>query len=940
MPKIQYRLPHFFIFVLFLLIFCFPKLLNGQEHSYEIHRYITNTLDIRNQNWSISQNPVNGLVYFANSEGLVEYNGISHKIYHLPFNKSLRSVCVGANGIIYTGAFEEIGYWKLNKDSGLVYHSLDNLVNIEKNDEIWKIYSIEGKVYFQSFTTIYIYDGKTIDPVKSPYSMLFMFPAGKRFIVQIIDNGLYWFDGKNFDHIPGSDIFRLMKVHSIISKPDGKYFICTAAHGIYEFDGTTFRYLDSPVSNFLEYQTCNAGLCINDSLYVFGSILNGVVFSDGKGNILKYYNYTNGLNNNTVLALYSDHKSGLWIGLDEGVNYIDTKPHGVYYSNTSGTLGTIYALEKKGNELYMGTNHGLFVADISGKKNDPDFVNVHMIPNSQGQVWTLKDFDGQLLCGHNDGTFLVENNRLKKISNVTGGWNIKPYDDELIEGTYTGLVTYKRGKDGTWKEKNKIKAFGEPIRHVEVDYLGYVWAGHLKKGMYKIELNAARDSVVSLKYFNSIANKPYKIDVFKINNRIVFTTSDSIYTYDHVTDSIIPFSTLNNGIGDYRRATQIIPFRKNEYFFVNGNRIGLFYISIDFSTQKILEINQDNGNIPERDLHAVPLDENMIIIPDRQGFTTYNIASQDFNPDTSALFISKLVFQGRGKTRQFNIEKPTRINVPFYMSNMVVHFADPLHFDIPKKVFMYRIPEIDNNTWHTTSLDNFSYLNLGHGIYHVQIKLNGDNRIAETAFKVRTPWYLSRLAFIIYSLFFSGLVYFGYTIFRFELRKQKHMIAIEMRKDSLESELDRKSQELMFTMRYLIKKNDILTRLQDQIRLIKHDSSRYPVKFIRNMEGIIKEGLDSQTKDWKSAIRNLELAGQGFFKNLLEAFPDLTPNDLRLCSYLRLNFSTKEMAKLLNISTRGVEISRYRLRKKMNLDHDVNLTEFLMSSDFDERLER
>ncbi|MDP4227934.1 MAG: LuxR C-terminal-related transcriptional regulator, partial [Bacteroidota bacterium] len=73
------------------------------------------------------------------------------------------------------------------------------------------------------------------------------------------------------------------------------------------------------------------------------------------------------------------------------------------------------------------------------------------------------------------------------------------------------------------------------------------------------------------------------------------------------------------------------------------------------------------------------------------------------------------------------------------------------------------------------------------------------------------------------------------------------------------------------------------------------------------------------------------LSEQGFFKKLKEKYPDLTNNDLRLCSYLRMNFSTKEIARLLNISTRGVEISRYRIRRKFQLSHDVNLTEFLMN---------
>ena len=76
-------------------------------------------------------------------------------------------------------------------------------------------------------------------------------------------------------------------------------------------------------------------------------------------------------------------------------------------------------------------------------------------------------------------------------------------------------------------------------------------------------------------------------------------------------------------------------------------------------------------------------------------------------------------------------------------------------------------------------------------------------------------------------------------------------------------------------------------------------------------------------------MRNVAICGEGF-KNLMNHYPDLTPGDLKLCAYLKMNLSSKEIAVLLNISTRGVEIRRYRLRKKLNLEHDKNLVEFLM----------
>jgi hypothetical protein len=194
-----------FVFVSFLVLAGLQaKPQAAIEQRHEIKNYITNNIIIENQNWNISQSPLNGMIYFANSDGLVEYNGISKKIYYLPHRKGVRSVLADGHGNIFTGSFEDFGYWQAGKKGLLIYHSLTENFNIQKNDEIWKIYTLDDVIYFQSFTTIYRYDYKKVTPVKGPFTMLFMFQVGKRFVVQVLNNGLYWLDGKKFDFIQSS----------------------------------------------------------------------------------------------------------------------------------------------------------------------------------------------------------------------------------------------------------------------------------------------------------------------------------------------------------------------------------------------------------------------------------------------------------------------------------------------------------------------------------------------------------------------------------------------------------------------------------------------------------------------------------------------------------------------------------------------------------------
>ena len=314
--------------------------------------------------------------------------------------------------------------------------------------------------------------------------------------------------------------------------------------------------------------------------------------------------------------------------------------------------------------------------------------------------------------------------------------------------------------------------------------------------------------------------------------------------------------------------------------------------------------------------------------PIRKAFTTVDLIRLQNASPRKAPLIHRLLFSGKA-SQTILIPGHIKHAIPNRLRNLTVYIADPTQYEKDDKTFQYRIIELSQE-WHNTPGNNFTFLNLQHGSYHLQVKSSTDDTVAEATFIIKRPWYLSILACFLYGAIMLGLVFTGIKIFRFELDRHRRLIEYEVGKNRLESELDHKSYELMLTMRYLIRKTDILKELHTQIEALKADSSKYPVKFIREMERIIKEGLDSQTEEWKNAMNNLRLSQEGFFRKLKEKYPNLTTNDLRLCSYLRMNFSTKEMAHLLNISGRAVEIGRYRLRRKLHIDHAINLTEFLI----------
>ena len=164
--------------------------------------------------------------------------------------------------------------------------------------------------------------------------------------------------------------------------------------------------------------------------------------------------------------------------------------------------------------------------------------------------------------------------------------------------------------------------------------------------------------------------------------------------------------------------------------------------------------------------------------------------------------------------------------------------------------------------------------------------------------------------------------------------KEKEIIALKNQK--LQYELRHKSQDLASSTMNLIRKNEILLEINKNLDKISDELSENAaekpalIKRIKRMQDEIRVNIEHDN-NWKKFQENFDLVYENYLKRLGEQFPALTVSDKKLCAYLKMDLSSKDIAPLLNMSYRSVEMSRYRLRKKLDLDREVNLTEFLQS---------
>ncbi|HJP62777.1 MAG TPA: triple tyrosine motif-containing protein [Mucilaginibacter sp.] len=915
-----------------------------------------------NQNWSVTRDE-HGIMYFGNSEGLLTFDGRYWQSYAMPNGLIVRSVAADGKGKVYSGGFGEFGYWEKNNKGRLRYHSLISLIPKDYrplNEEIWKIYIDDKQILFQTFGTIFIYADGKISIVKAFNPYLFLFKVGKRYFVEGVNTGLFELKGSKLEPIAGSNIMGNSGILSILPFPNNKYLIGTAHNGLFIYDGKQIQPWNNQANDFLKTYQLNNGAVIPGKYFAYGTILNGVIVIDTAGNVIQQINKSSGLQNNTVLSLYTDKEQNLWCGLDNGIDRIEFNSPLYFYFDKTGRFGTVYSSIIFNNKIYLGTNQGLFYSDWTGTGKTQSF-DFKLVPGSQGQVWELILQDGRLLCGHNTGTYQVNGATLSKITTISGGWTIKKLNaDHLIQGTYTGLVIYRKDAAGNWIFDDKVASFGEPSRYVEQDNRGQVWVSHAYKGIYKVTLSSDLRNATAVKYYDSRFGLPgsYNINVFNLDNRIVFASDSGFYIYDDISDRFFKYQQLNRKLGSFANSNKIIPALGKKYWFINHGRVALAdlsvpgKLSIDSNRFTILDgrmlHNYESISRINSSIYLISVDDGFAILNDEDALQRSDIKLPD-------VLIRRVEDITDRITLLPDNDKDSEIDIPYSQNNIRISYALPFYRQ-EKVRFQYYLEGYSRqwSDWSTQTQKDFT--NLDRGTYHFKVRasINELSVSPETVltFTILPPWYAGNVAIVCYLLLLVLAYYIIRYFYRKKLQRHQHHIheklkteheeflkqealaneqrIVKIKNEQLQADLASKSRELANSAMNIVYKNELLQKISDEMAHLKDSSGKkLSDEQLRRIQKVINDGM-SDERDWNLFESSFNEAHESFFKKLKAQHPDLVPNDLKLCAYLRMNMSSKEMASLLNISLRGVEIRRYRLRKKLNLEHDKNLVEFLM----------
>jgi len=925
----------------------------------DVRNYKRNEYKGGTQNWSIDQDK-NGNLYFANNNGLLQFDGSSWRKYPLPNLTSVRCLKIDKSGKILVGGYNEFGYFKPDNKGKLEYTSLAKKVDKNKIkiiDFIWKIHSLNNLTVFQSFARAYILKNGKLSILQAPKRFQFSFVVNNKLYFQDVEKGILEYRNEKLYPLPNTTALNNTEIWGMYSLSKDKTLIITLEKGLFIYENNTVQPWETEANNFVRKNNSLGGAIINKNFIVLNSVLDGIIICDFNGRIIQHLNRKKGLQNNTVLTSFIDSKNNLWLGLDNGIAFLNESSPFTYFG-FSYDISTVYASVIYQGNLYVATNQGVFYHAWNNSFKEDVFK---LVEGTTAQSWNVQVIENELICSNNRGALAIQGGKVTHIIDSKGYFGFKRIPNHpgfFIGSNYDGFAVFqKTGKGLIFK--NQISGFDKSSNSFELDE-SYLW---LKKdeSIYKMQLSNDLTRFTSIKKINQLSPQHKNIgSLQKIDGKIYFQTNNHFYKFSKEQDLFYEDQKLSALFKNIPNINALSEDSQSNLWYAFDESLGVLMKYNNQYKNVVAPFSNLTGNLVNSYLSVNTIDSKNIFIGLTDGLAHYDSDLLNNFVTKPKAFIRSFSFPGDTIVLGNNQQKTENIRIPYSSNHVRFTFSSPIYENLENVEFSYQLEPFDDkwSDWSTISIKE--YTNLREGEYTMKLKVRNSYGIqsepSTISFMVSPPWYRHFLAYMFYFVLIMIAVYLISARVKMKIRKNKYYETIEQRRlylekeskirqeqfdlekeieklksDKLQIKILAKDKELVNNSLQVVKKNKILNGIIHKLKEIDvealDDSTKFQVSKLN--KSIVKEvNTDKSWKDLEKHIKNVHFE---FLKRLKEKYPSISPRELDLSTYLLMNMSTKEIAEIMNISTGGVELARYRLRKKLGLNKKENLIGFLMS---------
>ena len=769
-----------------------------------IQNYQPDVYQAFDQNWDFTQDST-GILYVANGDGVLIYDGVNWDLLPLPNNGTVFSIATDAPGTVYVGAHNELGFLVADSLGRLQYQSLmPHLDSLHRDfNIIWNTFSTDQGVYFSARTKLMRWDGDQFKVWHFEGTVSqFAHNIGHKVLLHRKDVGLMELVHDEFQLVPGGEYFSDNEISELIPMGQKRYLI-VARNNLYLYDGLNFTKFPIDKEDFFEENRVYCGTLLRDSTIALGSLNKGILIVDRLGRQRTLISQEGQLSSNQVYALYQDDSGLLWAALFSGIAKIETPSPFSLFTEWNQLPGVALAIHRHQGVLFVGTSQGLYY--LNPEARDPTFTEV---PQIKAATFDLVSFGDQLLVGAS-GVYQLEGNHdltplFKKSVHTLHRSSLD--SNRVFVGLSPGLLALKY-EDDYWKEEYYFEDVKFAVHTIAEENDGTLWlrtnANNIVRVSFNNEHAAGKLENPQLTTFDQQDGFPDDIGIpYLLDDHLYFVTSTGqIFLFDRQNQLFKADSSLLQRLGMEVRQTKITEIDEHD------NVWGVVYQDGARHDQWVAWKQQDGSYVLDylqeyrimalrRNGFLEELADSIIWYKGQSGLVRHDLRSQLDSPVPKVLIrkvfykADSSLYAGFGRLRQFNL--------PFLNNSFRFYFTSPSFYQEEVNEYQYKLEGFDPHWSAWTSESQKDYTNIPEGKYTFKVRSrNIFGQISNEAlfqFNITPPWHRTWWAYTLYVLVALGLVM---AIVKWRSRQlQREKIALEATIKDRTEEIRQKNYQL------------------------------------------------------------------------------------------------------------------------------------------------
>jgi len=736
-----------------------------QEIGYPyIQNYSPVDYNAFDQNWGAVQDSL-GVMYFANGDGVLTYDGVNWNLIQLPKKVSVFSLAKGKNSRIYVGAIDELGYIESNKEGLLIYTSLLPKL-IKKYHDFGRIGSVcatSKGLFFTSKKYIFKWDGEKFDYWDNSGDS-YIFNVHNTVLKRIEGKGLTEYKNNQFKLISNGELFATNKVYSILPYKENE-FLVTTRDKLFLYNGVDFIEFKTDIPDFFTDNTIYTGVALNNGSFAFGSLNKGILILDNKGQKKVVLSQKELLRSNVVFDLFQDESGLLWASLFSGITKIEYPSPFSFFNKYNNTPDLIFAILKYNEKLFIGGPEGLFYLENQKKSKNSLFKKVK---GEFGGVWDMILFQDKLLVGDLYGVYEIDKKgKINKLINlkVSSLYHSKIDKNRVFIGSESGLSSMYF-KNNKWKLEQEFKGVDTFVDKINEIDNGNLWLDIDKNEIIGVFFNSRNDAQnlknPKVKIFTPKDGLPGTIGKnYIIENQVYFSSEDEVYRFDSKMQRFFKDNKLLNKLGAKNKKVKI-------NFIDAENRIWLMEYKEEKRIGQLVSFPNKNGkyslkNIEEAriiDLKKYGLftefNDSIIWCIGKQGIIKHDLKARHYKSKVTLKAIISKVKYKNDSLLYGGFGVPIKPELHFKNNLLRFEYSIPSFYDESKNRFQYTLEGFDK-TWSSwTSETKKDYTNIPEGTYTFKVRAkNVFGKISKEdsyEFTILPPWYRTWWAYLGYFL--------------------------------------------------------------------------------------------------------------------------------------------------------------------------------------------